>query len=98
MTQRGYKIDCILRQKVISIRSLLTRGCYSSQANAPKSDARAGSCSEERKERRSNVDRRIICRLSISLGRYWLIQKIFGWLKQTGPLAQVKLRGLSKVD
>jgi Transposase DDE domain len=28
----------------------------------------------------------------------WLIEKGFGWLKQTGPLRQVKLRGLKKVD
>ena len=30
--------------------------------------------------------------------RRWLIEKGFGWLKQTGPLRQVKLRGLDKVD
>ena len=28
----------------------------------------------------------------------WLIEKGFGWLKQTGALRQVKLRGLAKVD
>ncbi|NYF79842.1 hypothetical protein HDF17_002162 [Granulicella arctica] len=26
------------------------------------------------------------------------MEKPFGWLKQTGPLAQLKLRGLAKVD
>jgi hypothetical protein len=26
------------------------------------------------------------------------VEKGFGWLKQTGPLRQVKLRGLEKVD
>jgi hypothetical protein len=35
---------------------------------------------------------------AISLSRRWLIKKGFGWLKQTGPLRQVKLRGLEKVD
>ena len=35
---------------------------------------------------------------TISLSRRWLIEKGFGWLKQTGPLRQVKLRGLEKVD
>jgi hypothetical protein len=35
---------------------------------------------------------------SVSLSRRWLIAKGFGWLKQTGPLRQVKLRGLEKVD
>ncbi len=35
---------------------------------------------------------------AISLSRRWLVEKSFGWLKQTGPLRQVKLRGLAKVD
>jgi hypothetical protein len=35
---------------------------------------------------------------AVSLSRRWLIEKSFGWLKQTGPLRQTKLRGLSKVD
>ena len=34
----------------------------------------------------------------ISLGKRWLVEKAFGWLKQTGPLRKVKLRGLPKVD
>ena len=35
---------------------------------------------------------------AISLSRRWLIEKGFGWLKQTGPMREVKLRGLEKVD
>jgi hypothetical protein len=34
---------------------------------------------------------------AISLSR-WLIEKGFGWPKQTGPLRQVKQRRLEKVD
>jgi transposase len=34
----------------------------------------------------------------ISLSRRWLVEKVFGWLKQTAGLRQVKLRGLEKVD
>jgi transposase len=30
--------------------------------------------------------------------RRWLVEKGFGWLKQTGPMRQVKMRGLHKVD
>jgi transposase len=52
------------------------------------------------KNRSSNLDRRTTRRpgYAISLSRRWLIEKGFGWLKQTGPLRQVKLRGLAKVD
>jgi IS5 family transposase len=52
------------------------------------------------KGRRSNLDARTTrhAGYAISLSRRWLIEKTFGWLKQTGPLAQVKLRGLAKVD
>jgi transposase len=52
------------------------------------------------KGRNSNLDRRTTGRpgYAISLSRRWLIEKGFGWLKQTGPLRQVKLRGLEKVD
>jgi len=48
----------------------------------------------------SNLDRRTTRQpgYAISLSRRWLIEKGFGWLKQTGPLRQVKLRGLEKVD
>jgi transposase/IS5 family transposase len=52
------------------------------------------------KRRRSNLDRRTTRHVgyALSLSRRWLIEKGFGWLKQTGPLRQVKLRGLHKVD
>jgi len=52
------------------------------------------------KGRCSNLDRRTTRRpgYAVSLSRRWLIEKGFGWLKQTGPLRQVKLRGLEKVD
>ena len=52
------------------------------------------------KGRSSNLDRRTTRQpgYAISLSRRWLIEKGFGWLKQTGPLRQVKLRGLEKVD
>jgi transposase len=50
--------------------------------------------------RRSNLDRTTTRQpgYAISLSRRWLVEKGFGWLKQTGPLRQVKLRGLEKVD
>ena len=50
--------------------------------------------------RRSAIDRRTTRHpgYEISLSRRWLIEKAFGWLKQTAGLRQVKLRGLSKVD
>lgn len=50
--------------------------------------------------RSSNLDRRTTRQpgYAVSLSRRWLIEKGFGWLKQTGPLRQVKLRGLEKVD
>src|ERR1700751_1729315 len=52
------------------------------------------------KGRTSNLDRRTTRQpgYAVSLSRRWLIEKGFGWLKQTGPLRQVKLRGLEKVD
>src|ERR1700736_5377615 len=55
---------------------------------------------KNQKGRRSNLDRRTTRHpgYAISLSRRWLIEKGFGWLKQTGPLRQVKLRGLEKVD
>lgn len=33
-----------------------------------------------------------------SLSKRWLVEKAFGWLKQTGPIRKVKLRGLPRVD
>ena len=52
------------------------------------------------KGRRSNLDRRTTRQpgYAVSLSRRWLVEKGFGWLKQTGPLRQVKLRSLEKVD
>ena len=52
------------------------------------------------KGRSSNLDRRTTRQpgYAVSLSRRWLVEKGFGWLKQTGPLRQVKLRGLEKVD
>jgi hypothetical protein len=51
------------------------------------------------KNRSSNLDRRTTRQpgYTISLSRRWLIEKGFGWLKQTGPLRQVKLRGLENI-
>ena len=50
--------------------------------------------------RRSNMDGRTTRHegYSISLSCRWLVEKSFGWLKQTGPVRQVKVRGLHKVD
>lgn len=55
---------------------------------------------QNNKNRRSAIDRRTTRQLGygISLGKRWLVEKAFGWLKQTGPLRKVKLRGLPKVD
>jgi len=55
---------------------------------------------QERQRPHSNLDRRTTRQpgYAVSLSRRWLIEKGFGWLKQTGPLRQVKLRGLDKVD
>ncbi len=52
------------------------------------------------KGRASNVDRRTTRQpgYAVSLSRRWLVEKGFGWLKQIGPLRQVKLRGLEKAD
>ena len=52
------------------------------------------------KGRSSNLDRRTTRQpgYAISLSRRWLVEKTFGWLKQTGPLGRVKLRGLHKIE
>ena len=52
------------------------------------------------KGRRTNPDGRTTRHASywISLSCRWLVEKSFGWLKETGPVRQVKLRGLAKVD
>jgi hypothetical protein len=50
--------------------------------------------------RRSNMDGRTTrhAGYAISLSCRWLVEKPFAWLKQTAGLAQVKVRGLAKVD
>ncbi len=55
---------------------------------------------ENNNGRRSSLDRRTTRHpgYALSLSRRWLVEKGFGWLKQTGPRRQVKLRGLDKVD
>jgi hypothetical protein len=52
------------------------------------------------KGRKSNLDRRTTRQpgYAVSLSRRWPVEKGFGWLKETGPLRQVKLRGIEKVD
>ncbi len=52
------------------------------------------------KGRRSNLDGKTTrhAGYALSLSRRWLVEKTFGWLKQTGPLDQLKVRGLAKVD
>jgi IS5 family transposase len=52
------------------------------------------------KGRKSNLDRRTTRQpgYAVSLSRRWLVERGFGWLKQTGPLRQVKLRWIEKVD
>ena len=50
--------------------------------------------------RRSNMDGRTTRHegYGVSLSCRWLVEKSFGWLKQTGPVRQVRVRGLHKVD
>ncbi len=52
------------------------------------------------KGRKGNLDRRTTRQPSYAAGlsRRWLVEKSFGWLKETSPLRQVKLRGVEKVD
>ena len=52
------------------------------------------------KRHRSTHDRRTTRHAGYagSLSRRWLVEKTFGWLKGTGPLRQVKLRAVAKVD
>jgi len=52
------------------------------------------------KGRRSNMDRRTTRHpgYAISLSRRWLVEKTFGWAKQTGLIGRIKLRGLHLVD
>jgi transposase len=55
---------------------------------------------QNNKGRSSNIDGRTTGHpgYAISLSCRWLVEKPFGWLKQTAGLAQVKVRGLHKVD
>jgi len=55
---------------------------------------------ESDKGRRSKIDRRTTRHegYSISLNCRWLVEKGFGWIKQTGPVRQVKVCGLHKVE
>ena len=50
--------------------------------------------------RRSAIDERTTRHdgYRVSLSKRWLVEKPFGWLKQTGGLGKVKLRGLEKVE
>jgi transposase len=52
------------------------------------------------KGRRSNMDGRTTRHpgYAISLSCRWLVEKSFGWLKEIGPIRQVKVRGLAKVN
>lgn len=50
--------------------------------------------------RRSAIDGRTTRHpgYEVSLSKRWLVEKPFGWLKQTGPLRKAKLRGLAKIE
>jgi|SRR5690348_9555084 len=50
--------------------------------------------------RRSAIDARTTRHpgYAISLGKRWLVEKPFGWMKAVGWIRKVKLRGLAKVD
>jgi transposase len=54
---------------------------------------------QNNKNRRSAIDGRTTRHegYRISLSKRWLVEKPFGWLKQTAGLKKVKLRGLEKV-
>lgn len=54
---------------------------------------------QNNKGRRSAIDGRTTRHegYRMSLRRRWLAEKAFGWMKQTGGLKKVKLRGLDKV-
>ena len=55
--------------------------------------------SQNNKGRRSAIDGRTTRHegYRMSLGQRWLVEKAFGWMKQTGGLKKIKLRGLDKV-
>src|SRR5690606_27900491 len=54
---------------------------------------------QNNKNRRSAIDGRTTRHpgYAISLSKRWLVEKPFGWLKQTAGLKKVKLRGLENV-
>jgi hypothetical protein len=56
--------------------------------------------SQNNKNRRSAIDKRTTRHTgyAISLSKRWLVKKPFGWMKQTGGIRKVKLRGLDKVE
>jgi transposase len=56
--------------------------------------------SQNNKNRRSAIDQRTTRHpgYGISLSKRWLVEKPFGWMKQTGGIKKVKLRGLDKVE
>jgi transposase len=54
---------------------------------------------QNNKTRKSAIDGRTTRHdgYRMSLSKRWLVEKAFGWMKQTGGLKKVKLRGLDKV-
>jgi IS5 family transposase len=56
--------------------------------------------SQNNKNRRSAIDQRTTRHpgYGISLSKRWPVEKPFGWMKQTGGIKKVKLRGLDKVE
>ncbi len=54
---------------------------------------------QNNKHRRSAIDGRTTRHqgYGMSLSKRWLVEKAFGWMKQTGGLKKIKLRGLDKV-
>ena len=56
--------------------------------------------SQNNKNRRSAIDKRTTrhAGYAVSLSKRWLVEKPFGWMKQTGGIRKAKLRGLDKVE
>ena len=54
---------------------------------------------QNNKNRRSAIDQRTTRHegYRMSLSKRWLVEKAFGWMKQTGGLKKIKLRGIDKV-
>jgi hypothetical protein len=72
----------------------------SAKQDVSSSSLKRNRLTKDDKGHMSNLDRRTTCQpgYAINLSRRWLIEKGFGWLNQTGPLRQVNLRVLEKVD